>query len=73
MGSGFFAPTVSRYIAAEGPVSKFLVRHPTLSRFIAHIPVASKSVPLPAVATVSHVAPVYNARARKPRAPTFRM
>ena len=83
MGSRFFAPTVSRYIAAEDTVSKFLVRHPKVSRFIAHIPGASKFLHLPvarslgvggpAVATVPHVAPVYNARARKPRHPSFRM
>jgi hypothetical protein len=54
-------------------VSKFLVRHPKLSRFIAHIPGASKFLPMPAVATVPHVAPVYNARARKHRHPSFRM
>jgi hypothetical protein len=74
MGSRFFAPSVSRFIAAEAAtVSRFLVRHPKLSRFIAHIPGASKFLPLPAVATVPHVAPVYNARARKLRGPTFRM
>jgi hypothetical protein len=73
MGSRFFAPTVSRFIAAEDAVSKFLVRHPALSRFIAHVPGASKFLHLPKVATVPHVAPVYNARARKLRPPTFRM
>jgi hypothetical protein len=72
MGSRFFAPSVSRFIAAEAAaVSRFLVRHPKLSRFIAHIPGAS-FLPLPAVATVPHVAPVYNARARKLRGPTFK-
>ena len=54
-------------------VSRFLVRHPKLSRFIAHIPGASKFLLLPKVATVAHVAPVYNEKALKPRAPTFRM
>jgi hypothetical protein len=65
---------VSRFIAAEAAaVSRFLVRHPKLSRFIAHIPGAARVLPLPAVATVPHVAPVYNARARKLRGPTFRL
>jgi hypothetical protein len=65
---------VSSFIAAEAAVvSRFLVRHPKLSRFIAHIPGASKFLPLPVVATTPHVAPVYNAKARKPRGPMFRM
>jgi hypothetical protein len=62
---------------AEAAVSRFLVSHPKLSRFIAHIPGASKFLKLAQVAlvgrslgdggTVPHVAPVYNARARRPR------
>jgi len=48
-----------------------MVRHPKLSRFIAHIPGGSKFLQVPAVATVPHVAPVYNARARKKPAPRF--
>jgi hypothetical protein len=53
-------------------VSRFLVRHPKISRFIAeHIPVLCPFLPMPAVATVPHVAPQYNVRARslKPPAP----
>ena len=79
MGSRFFAPTVSRFLKAEAAVSRFLVRHPKVSRFIAHIPGASKFLQSiahaiePAVALTPHVAPVYNAHARKPRPPTFRM
>jgi hypothetical protein len=72
IGSRFVAPTASRFIKAEA-FSRFLVRHPKLSRFIAHIPGASRFLSLPAVATVPHVAPVYNARARKARRPTLRM
>jgi len=65
---------VSSFIRAEkAAVSRFLVRHPKLSRFIAHIPGASKFLPLPKVATTPHVAPVYNARARRPRGPMLRM
>ena len=49
-------------------VSRFLVRHPKISRFIAeHIPVLCPFLPMPTVATVSHVAPQYNFRARKSR------
>lgn len=73
IGSRFFAPSASRYYTAAPAVSRFLVRHPKLSRFIAHIPGASKFLPLPAVATVAHVAPIYNNRARKPRRPALRM
>ena len=73
ISSRFLAPTVSFIKAEKAVVSQFLVRHPKLSRFLAHIPGASKFLPLPAVATVPHVAPVYNAHAQKPRRPTFRM
>lgn len=69
MGSRFLAPTVSKFIALE---TRFFVRHPKLSRFLAHIPGASKFLHLPAVATTPHVAPVYNAHARKRRSPSFR-
>jgi hypothetical protein len=63
----------SRFLKAAA-VSRFLVRHPQLSRFIAeHVPGASRYLPLPAVATVPHVAPVYNAMAPKPRPPMFRL
>jgi hypothetical protein len=62
----------SRVLKAAA-VSRFLVRHPKLSRFIAeHVPHASRYLDLPAVATVPHVTPVYNARAPKPRPPSFR-
>ena len=54
-------------------MSRFLVRHPRLSQFIAHIPGASKFLHLPAVAFTPHVAPVYNAHARKPRRPSLKM
>jgi hypothetical protein len=70
---------VSRIIKAEAAVSRFLVRHPKLSQFIAHIPGASKFLQSAspavdtAIAFTPHVAPLYNARARKPRPPTFRM
>jgi hypothetical protein len=50
-------------------VDPFLVRHPKLSRFIAHVPGVSRFYSLPAVATVKHVAPIYNASARRHRAP----
>ncbi len=72
-GSRFFATTASFIRAEQAAVSRFLVRHPKLSRFLAHIPGASKFLPLPAVATVQHVAPVYNARARKARRPVLKM
>lgn len=72
ISSRFVAPTASRFIKAEA-FSRFLVRHPKLSRFIAHIPGVSRFLTLPAVATVPHVAPVYNARARKNPAPRFRL
>ncbi len=65
------AAPVSRFIHAA--VDPFLVRHPKLSRFIAHVPGVSRFYSLPVVATVKHVAPVYNARARKSRPPTLRM
>jgi hypothetical protein len=78
--SRFLAKTVSIIKAEKAAVSRFLVRHPRLSRFLAHVPAASKFLPLPTVATVppvrrslgegGHVAPVYNARARKIRPPT---
>ena len=70
-GSRFVAELAS-VAKAEAAVSRFLVRHPKLSRFIAHIPGASKFLHLPAVATIVHIAPVYNARAKQ-RRPTFRM
>jgi len=83
MSSRFVAPTVSFIKAEATAVSRFirhslgdggfLVRHPKLSRFLAQIPGASKFLHLPAIATTPHVAPVYNARARKPRLPGFRM
>ena len=61
----------SRVLKAAA-VSRFLVRHPKLSRFIAeHVPGASRYLDLPAVATVPHVAPIYNAKAPKPRPPRF--
>lgn len=65
-GSRFLAPTVSKFIALE---TRFFMRHPKLSRFLAHIPGASKFLHLPAVATTPHVAPVYNARARRLKRP----
>lgn len=72
IGSRFVAPAVSKFLKAEtAAVSRFLVRHPKLSRFIAHVPGVSKFLALPAVATVKHVAPVYNRRARKIRRPTL--
>lgn len=71
--SRFFATTASFIRAEQAAVSRFLVRHPKLSRFLAHVPGASKFLPLPAVATVQHVAPVYNARARKVPRPSFRL
>jgi hypothetical protein len=65
---------VSSFIKAEkAAVSRFLIRHPKISRFIAHIPGVSKFLPLPAVATKPHVAPIYNSAARRPRRPTFRL
>lgn len=72
-GSRFLAKTVSIIKAEKTAVSRFLVRHPKLSRFLAHLPAVSKFLPLPAVATVPHVAPVYNRRARKIRRPTLGM
>jgi hypothetical protein len=48
-------------------VSRFLVRHPKVSRFIARIPGVSRFFSLPAVATVAHIRPKYNKRARKAR------
>jgi hypothetical protein len=81
--SRFVAPSASRFIKAEKAVSRFIhhslgvdaffVRHPKLSRFIAHIPCVSKFFMLPPVASVSHVTPVYNSRARKRRPPMLRM
>lgn len=79
MSSSRFVAEFASVKKAEATVSRFLVRHPKLSRFFAHIPGASKFLQsiapaiAPAVALSPHVAPVYNARARKPRPPTFRM
>jgi hypothetical protein len=73
-GSRFVAPAVSKFLKAEAAaVSRFLVRHPRFSRFLAHVPGASKLLPLPAVATVPHVAPIYNRRARKIRRPMLKL
>jgi len=84
-GSRFVATqTPSRFLqVAAAPVSRFLVKHPKLSRFIAHLPGVSRFIPrnlgegafmtLPTAATVEHVAPVYNARARKQHRPSLKM
>jgi len=87
IGSRFLAteaPSVYKVAAAHKPqgrisrfiheaVDPFLVRHPKLSRFMTHVPCVSRFYSLPAIATVQHVAPVYNSRARKPRRPTLKM
>jgi hypothetical protein len=69
--------SVSRFIPGSIAVAGFLDRHPKLSRFIAHIPGASKFLPVPSIPRSlragGHVAPVYNARARKPDAPAPKM
>ena len=53
--------------AVPAPISRFLVAHPKVSRFIARIPGVSRFFALPAVATVPHIKPLYNTRARRPR------
>jgi hypothetical protein len=58
-------------MSLPAPVSRFLVRHPKLSRFIAHIPGVSRFMKLPAVATVAHIRPTYNTRARTAPRPKF--
>lgn len=66
--------TPSRFlIKVAKPLSRFVAAHSALSRFVAHIPGASRFLTWPDVAAVKHVAPVYNARAKKQRRPTFRM
>lgn len=67
-------PTPSRFLTKVAkPVSRFVAAHPALSRFVSHIPGVSRFLTWPAAAAVKHVAPVYNARAKKQRRPTFRM
>ena len=72
-GSRFVAEFASILQAEKAAVSRFLVRHPKVSRFLAHVPGVSRFLHLPAMAPVPHVAPVYNARARKQRRPMLKL
>ncbi len=64
---------VSRFIRHRLGDGGFLARHPKVSRFLAHVPGVSRFLHLPVVAAVPHVAPVYNARARKQRRPMLKL
>ena len=65
--------TPSRFLKVAQPISRFITAHPALSRFVSHIPGVSRFLTWPTAATVLHIAPIYNTRARKQRHPTLSM
>ena len=63
-----FNKTATAAPAPPQALTRFMVRHPKLSRFVAeHVPALCPFISMPGVATVSHVASEYNARAHKPK------
>ena len=66
-------PKLSRFIAQIPGASKFLPPPVARSRLSAEASSKVDGAAGPAVATVPHVAPVYNSRALKPRGPQFRL
>lgn len=53
------------------PVSRYLAQHPTMSRFLHKLPVIAQILDAIDPPPQPQLKPVYNARARKPKAPTL--
>ena len=62
----------SKFLTAHPRISRFVAEHPRASRFLfraaSHIPVVNRFIPI-----APHIAPVYNATARKTRRPTLKL